>query len=181
MLTERIIRDAKPESRPRILWDETVKGLGCKVFPSGRRAYVLSYRADGKKKLATLARCSEISLRTAREKAGAELARIRDGEADPLERRRTARAAPTVADALDRFFREYAPARIEAGRMSESTIADYRKQARRYVVPQLGALKIDKVSRHDVERFAEKMAKTPAQRNRTLTFTSQIFTLAEHW
>ena len=181
MLTERIIRDTKPGPKPAIVWDRQVSGLGCKVFPSGKRAYVLSYRTGGRKRLATLARCSEMSLKAAREKAGAELVRIRDGEADPLERRREAREAPTVNDALARFFDEYAPARMESGRLTEKTVSDYRKQARRYVGPMLGALQVAKVTRHHVEKFAATMAKTPAQRNRTLAFLSRIFTLGEHW
>ena len=181
MLTERQIRDMKPGSKPIIMWDSQVAGLGCKVFPSGRKAYVLSYRTGGRKRLATLARCSEISLKAVRERAGSELVRIRDGEADPLERRREAREAPTVADALDKFFNEFAPERVEAGRLSEKTVADYRKQARRYVGPMLGPLQVVKVTHRDVERFAAKMAKTPAQRNRTLAFLSRIFTLTEHW
>ena len=61
MLTERIIRDAKPEPKARILWDSQVSGLGCKVFPSGLKTFVLSYRVAGRKRLATLARCGEIS------------------------------------------------------------------------------------------------------------------------
>ena len=181
MLTERIIRDSKPGPKPAIIWDRQVSGLGCKVFPSGKRAYVLSYRTGGRKRLATLARCSEMSLKAAREKAGAELVRIRDGEADPLERRRDAREAPTVNDALARFFDEYAPARMESGRLTEKTVTDYRKQARRYVEPLLGTLRVSKVTRHHVEKFAATMAKTPAQRNRTLAFLSRLFTLAEHW
>ena len=32
MLTERIVRDAKPAPKPMILWDGQVKGLGCRVF-----------------------------------------------------------------------------------------------------------------------------------------------------
>ena len=181
MLTERIVRDAKPGPRPIILWDQTVVGLGCKVYPGGRKSYVLSYRLAGKKRLAVLGRCSEISLRAAREKAGRELVRIRDGDGNPLERRRLAREAPTVANALDRFFNETAPARIQAGRMTERTMREYGKQAARHVEPVLGALQVAKVTRRHVEKFAEGMAETPAQRNRTLAFLSRIFTLAEHW
>ena len=181
MLTERIIRDAKPGPKPIFLWDRQVKGLGCKVAASGTKTFVLNYYAAGRERRATLARCSEISLRDARERAGRELAAIRAGESDPLDRRREAKQAPTVNQLLTRFFDEYAPARMEAGRLTERTIADYRKQARRYVGPVLGTRQVAKVTRHDVERFAATMAKTPTQLNRTLAFLSRIFTLAEHW
>ena len=181
MLTEKRIRDAKPEAKTTFIWDSRVKNLGVRITPKGTRSYVLFYRAAGRKHLATLARCSEVSLADARQRAGRELAAIRDGEADPLERRRQAREAPTVADALDRFFDETAPGRVEAGRMTERTIREYRKQATRYVRPALGPLQVAKVTRHNIERFAATMAKTPAQRNRVLAFLSRLFTLAEHW
>ena len=69
MLTERIVRDAKPGPRATILWDGQIKGLGCKIFPSGRKAYVPSYRIGRRKRLATLGRYPELRLRDARDVA----------------------------------------------------------------------------------------------------------------
>ena len=63
MLTERRIRDAKPEPKTRFLWDGQVKNLGVRVTPKGAKSFVLFYRTGGRKHLATLARCSEISLK----------------------------------------------------------------------------------------------------------------------
>ena len=181
MLTERIIRDAKPEPKTRILWDGQVKGLGLRVTPKGAKAYILSYRTGGRKRLATLARASEISLKTARERAGADLVRIRDGEADPLERRREAREAPTVADGLARFFDEYVPDRIAAGRMTERTVREYRNQADQFLRPALGTRRVADVTRFDVEGMAKRLARTPTLRNRVLAFTSRLFNLFETW
>ena len=181
MLTERVVRDAKPGLKPVIVWDEQIKGLGCRVFPSGHKAYVLSYRKGRKKRLATLARCSEVSLREARDLARVELSRIRAGGADPLERRRRERDAPTVDDALRRFFDETVPERIATGRFSERTAREYRKQARRYVSPALGTLQVARVARHDVEALAATLANRPSQRNRVLAFVSRLFTVTERW
>ena len=181
MLTERIIRDAKPESKARILWDATVKGLGVKVFPSGAMAYVLSYRTGGRKRLATIARTSEIGLKAARERAGRELAGIRDGDSDPLERRRDARNAPTVNDALARFFDEYAPDRIATGRLAPRTVAKYRNQADAYLRPALGNRRVADVTRFHVEAIAKQLTHTPTLRNRVLAFTSRLFNLIEIW
>ena len=153
-------------------------GSGCGCFPSGAKSFVLSYRVSGAKKLATLARCSEISLREARERAGRELAAIRDGEADPLRRRQEVAEAPTVSDLFDRFFSEYVPRRIEAGRMTENTARQYTRQ-RRYVEPGLGRIKVADVTRADVERTIARHA--PVHRNRLAAFLSRAFTLAEHW
>ena len=103
-LAERTIRDAQPGPKQRFLWDAQVKGLGVRITPAGSKAYVLDYRIHGRRRRGVLARVSEISLREARCRAGAELARIRAGESNPLTRRQEAREAPTVNDGIDRFF-----------------------------------------------------------------------------
>ena len=180
MLTERRIRDAKPGPKAAILWDSAVAGLGVKVFPSGRKAFVLSYRIGGRKRLATLARCAELSLKAAREKAGAELVRIRDGEADPLKRRQDSRTAPTVAEGLDRYFDDYVPARMEAGRLAPSTVRKYRTLTDRYIRPTLGSKRVADITIRDVEQMAKKIA-SDVQRNRTVVFASRLFNLFETW
>ena len=181
MLTERIVRDQKPGPKSVILWDGQITGLGCKVFPSGHKAYVLSYRSGRRKRLASLGRCSELSLRDARDRARVELSQIRAGEDDPLERRRRQREAPTVNDALAKFFDETVPQRIAAGRFSERTAREYTWQARRYVAPALGPMLVSSVNRHDVESAVARLADRPSQRNRVLAFLSRLFTLTERW
>ena len=181
MLTERIVRDAKPGAKPFIVWDGQILGFGCRIFPSGHRAYVLSYRLGGTKHLSTIARCSEVSLRQARDLARAQLVQIRTDSVDPLERRRHEREAPTVDDALEKFFGKTVPARIESGRFSERTAREYRLHARRYVAPTLGRLHVAKVTRHDVEKLAATVSDRPSQRNRILAFVSSLFSWAERW
>ena len=178
MLTERIIRDAKPGPRTRILWDSTVTGLGVRVTPKGVKSYILNYRVNGRERRATLARVGEVSLKIARERAVSQLLGIRDGE-DPLERKREAREAPTIGDGLRRFFDEFVPERVELGRLSPRTVQDYRWQAGRYLEPELGRRKVAEVTRQHVERMVAPLPR--AQRNRTLALVSRLFTLFELW
>jgi len=179
MLTERRIRDAGPEARTRILWDSQVKGFGLRITPAGTKSYILNYRVAGRERRTTLARASELSLKVARARATEELAAIRTGKPDPLDRRREARRSPTVADGLNRFFEEYAPARMKIGRMTAHTVKDYRQQAHQYLVPALGTQKIRDVTRHDVEAMVEPLPKV--RRNRVLALVSRLFTLFESW
>ena len=182
MLTERLIRDTSPSEKDRILWDGQVKGLGVRIRTSGTKTYILNYRVNGHEHRATLARVGEIGLREARERAGAELVRIRAGEADPLTRRREARGAPTVNEGLERFFTEYAPARLEAGRLAPRTVHGYRHQADRYLRPALGRRRIGDITRSDIERMVARLgAVAPVQRNRVLAFASRVFRLFEDW
>ena len=173
-LTERRIRDAKPGAKTYLLRDRDVVGLCVRVPPGGTKAFCLDYRANGRRRLATLARVGEISLKDAREMAGREKVAIRAGKADPVRDRQAAKAAPTVADGLDRFFGEEAPRRIADGLISPRTIYDYRKQSGRTIRPRLGAVKIANVTRHDIERALANTA--PVQRNRQLALVSRLFT-----
>ena len=178
MLTEKRIRDAKPGAKTSFLWDAQVTGLGVRVTPRGAKAFVLFYRVEGRKKLATLGRVGEMSLAVARARAGDELTRIRAGEADPLERRRQSREAPTVGEGLDRFFDEYAPARVATGRMKPKTVHEYRLQSK-HVRAALGKLRVEAVTRRDIERMVTGLR--PVMRNRTLAFTSRLWTLFQSW
>ncbi|MYC34294.1 MAG: tyrosine-type recombinase/integrase [Chloroflexi bacterium] len=180
-LTEAKIRNARPGAKARILWDERVHGLGVRIAAGGLKAYVLDYRADGRRRRWTLARVGEISLSEAREHAARELIAMRAGGTDPMGRRAERAAAPTFRDLWQRFVSEYAPDRIRAGRMKPRTLDDYTMQARRYLLPAFGDAKVAAVRRADVERLAGRMAATPTQRNRVLALASRLFTLAETW
>ena len=182
MLSERIIRDTGPALKTRILWDDQVKGLGVRITPKGVKAYVLDYRINGRRHRVVLARTTELALKDARQRAGAELVRIRAGESDPLTRRREARVALTVDEGLDRFFAEHVPARLKAGRLAPRTAYNYRQQAARYLRPALGRQRIPDVTRLDIERMVAPLAAVaPVQRNRVLAFTSRLFRLFEDW
>ena len=177
-LTERRIRDAKPEAKTYIMRDRDIRGFGVRVTPTGAKAYVLDYRASGRRRLATLARCSELGLKEARERAGRELTAIRDGAADPLRRRKEAREAPTVAAFVERFF-DYCERRVADDHMSPRTAADYHQQCTRYLLPSFGRLRVAEVKRQDIESAVAGIK--PVQRNRVLALMQRLFTLAEHW
>ena len=179
MLTERIIRDAKPGPVQRVLWDSRIKGLGVRVTLAGAKAYVIDYRAGGRQRRATIGRYPGMPLREARERAARELASIREGETDPLERRREIREAPTVDEGLDRFLDEFGPERVRLGRLSPRTLQNYRNQVKLYVRPTLGKRRVADVRRRDVERAVGRLPN--ATRNRVLALVSRLFNLFEVW
>ena len=179
-LTERRIRAAKPRAEAWTLWDADIKGFGVRVTPAGTKSYLLMYRAGGRLRRWTFGRVAEMSLTDARHIARKEMALIRLGRGDPARNRQEASAAPTVGDGLKRYFAEYAPARVAAGRLKERTLKDYRDQARRTVRPALGNIKIADVTQADVEIAVARIT-GPVQRNRTLAMISMLFNRFEAW
>ena len=189
MLSERVVRDAKSDGKTRVIWDNRIRGLGLRVTAKGVKSYVLNYRFNGRERRMTLGRDSEISLKDAQKKAAEHLEGIRLDGIDPLEvreaARQEARQAPIVQDGLDYYFDEYAPAKIKDGLLKQSTVDDYEQQARKYLRPALGKLRIADVQRGDVEKALPSVIEDPKTgrlknaviRNRVLTFISSLFSL----
>ncbi len=177
-LTEKKIREAKSGSRNRIEWDGNVKGLGLRITKAGAKSYVLSYRADGRKRLMTLGRASEMGLARARELAGAALVRVRGG-ADPLEEKAQHKTLPTVAEGVDQFLNQYLPARKAKGRMADLTLNEYTRQAHKQVIPKLVRKRMREVTKGDVERMLAPLP--PIMANRVRALVSSMFTQFEHW
>ena len=182
-LTERTIREAKPQAKPFYLWDREVKGFGVYVTKAGSKTFVLSYRSPDKTKhIVTLARCAELSLIEARRRAGKELVELRNGESlGPVAKRQAVKEAMTFQELWSRFVDEVASERLQLGRMSRKTLNDYRMITEKYLLPALGKLPVKTIKREHVERAAKGAAKYPVQRNRMLAVASRLFTLAETW
>lgn len=67
-----------------VYWDVALEGFGLRVYPSGRRVYVCSYRVRRRKRLATLGRADVLTLDQARKKAIAYLGKVASHE-DPQD------------------------------------------------------------------------------------------------
>jgi hypothetical protein len=68
-----------------VLWDDSIPGFGCRIYPSGKKAFVLSYREANRKRLVTLGRVGVLPLPAAREKARARLNTIQDQKVNARE------------------------------------------------------------------------------------------------
>ena len=178
-LTERRIRDAAPRAATWILWDSQFRNFGVRVAKGGTKSYVLDFHEGGKHRRVTLARVGEMPLKQARDLASRQMAMVRAGEANMLDRRREAAVAQTVAMTVERFLTDYAERRIANGRMKRRTVTDYDQQCRAFILPALGDMPVAAVAASDIEAMVDPLK--PVMRNRILALASRIFTLAEHW
>lgn len=158
-----------------VRWDEKVPGLGVRIYPSGRKAFVLSYRVHGAKRLLTLGDYGTLTLETARKKAQQERAKVLEGQ-DPLQERRQTRAAPTVADLAKDYLERHARLHKRA-----SSVADDVDMLRQKALPALGTKKVATVSRRDIESLHQALKGTPYRANRVLALLSKMFSLAIRW
>ncbi len=82
-------------------WDTEAACFGLRVYPSGRKSFVVTYRVRGRQRFYTIGRYGEMPLQQARADALETLGKARKG-ADPSGDRRASRRAPTMSAATGR-------------------------------------------------------------------------------
>lgn len=170
--------DGYTKSSRYVLWDDALPGFGLRVTEAGRKSFVLSYRAGGRKRFLTLGLYGVLTLDQARGKARKVLASVLDG-ADPVkerqEERRRAEAAETVADFCPVYLERHAKPRKKSWKTD-------RDRIRRYILPALGSSRLEDVTREDVARLYRRIgSEHPVEANRVLALLSVMFTVAEDW
>ena len=73
-LTQRLVDSLRPDERDRIVFDEEIPGFGVRLFRSGRKSYVIQYRAQKRTRRFTLGNCNVLTPLQARKRAQSLLA-----------------------------------------------------------------------------------------------------------
>jgi hypothetical protein len=88
-------------------WDDDLAGFGVRVYPSGRKSFVITYRCHGRQRFWAFARYGEKTPEEARTRAMKLLALAREGK-DPRESLQAMTQTPTMRELAERYQREHA-------------------------------------------------------------------------
>ena len=174
-LTKRTVDATEPQATEFFIWDESIPGFGVRVMPSGRKSFVVQYRAGRRPRRMSLGPSTVLTCDQARTRAITIIAAVKNGE-DPAADRAAKRNAATVSDLAERFDKEHIAVRLKA-----STAKEYRGNLRRFILPALGRLAVPEITRADVAKFHHDLRHIPYQANRCLEVVSKMFVLAEMW
>jgi integrase len=157
-----------------IRWDDRLTGLGLRVYPSGKKSFVLQYRAaDRRVRLLTLGPYGVLTVDQARDHARRHLVGVRDGE-DPVEERRTPKGI-TVADFAEVYLERHSRPRKRTWKEDERRLLTR-------IVPALGTRRMEDLRRSDIASLHGELGKdAPIEANRVLTLLGGLFTKAEEW
>jgi len=172
-LTKRTIDATEPQATEFFIWDKSIPGFGLRVMPSGRKSFVVQYRAGRRPRRISLGPSTVLTCDQARTRAITIIAAVKNGE-DPAADRTAKRNAATVSDLAERFDKEHIAVRLKA-----STAKEYRGNLRRFILPALGRLAVPEITRADVAKFHHDLRHIPYQANRCLEVVSKMFVLAE--
>ena len=172
-ISKRTVDGLSVEGRETVFWDRDLPGFGVRVYPSGRKIYVVQSRGPAGIKRLSLGRHGELTPDRARKQAASAIARIKKGE-DPAAK--PPEDAFTVADLAERYMEGHVKVHCNA-----YTQWIYAGSLRNHILPALGAKAVASVGREDAAALHYDMRETPRAANRALMVLSKMFKLAEAW
>ena len=154
-LTKRVVDAAEAREKDYVIWDDELPGFGLRIFKSGKRSYVLQYRAAGRSRRYSIGLHGIWTPDTARKEARVQLGKIAQGE-NPAEARQADRNAMTVSELAERYIEAMDAGLImgKGGRPKRpSTIYVNKGQLRGHIVPLIGQRRVQDLTKADVTKM----------------------------
>ena len=172
-ITKRTVDGLSVQGKDAVFWDRDLPGFGVRVYPSGRKVYVVQSRGPGGISRVSLGRHGELAAERARKRAAVVINRIKNGE-NPAPA--PSGGSLTVADLAKRYLEAHVTVNCNA-----HTRGIYRGSLDNHILPALGTMPIDAVGRAEVAALHYALRDTPRAANRVLMVLSKMFSLAEAW
>jgi len=152
-------------------WDTEMRGFGVRIYPSGIKSFIMTYRQNGTKRIYVIAQYGQITLEQARELTKKRFGEIADRRDPLLEKRATKKKHEwTVKRAFEDFLNHYAKKR---NKHWEETDRIFKKD----ILPSLESTAIDEVKKDDIIKILDKIRdrNSGIMANRTLAHVKKFF------
>ena len=174
-LSARVVAGLRVQGKDAVFWDRELPGFGVRVYPSGRKVYVVQSRGPDGPRRVSLGRHGELAAERARKQALAVIDRIRNG-GSPAPEPATNGKALIVADLAQRYMEAHVAVSCNA-----HTRGIYQGSLDNHILPALGAMAVDAVGPSEAAALHYSLRATPRAANRALMVLSKMFSLAEAW
>lgn len=153
-ITKRVVDAAGVREKDYVIWDDELPGFGLGVFTSGKRSYVIQYRARGRSRRYTIGLHGTWAPETARQEAKVQFGRVARGD-DPAEERQLDHKALTVKELCTRYLNDLQAGLIlgKGGRSKKaSTIVTDTGRIERHIIPLLGPRRVKDLTITDINK-----------------------------
>ncbi|MFP6733056.1 MAG: site-specific integrase, partial [Rhodospirillales bacterium] len=170
-LTHKSINGFKYRGGWDVRWDDKVTGLGLRVYASGKKSFVLSYRFNGEKKLMTLGAYGVLTVDKARTYAQKALVQVKE-DIDPKEVKGRASKGETFEDLSKSYIDRYA-------KVHKKTWAEDKRRLEKHIPPSWSRKRLANFKQTDIAALYTKIGETrPYEANRVLSLLRTMFSLA---
>jgi integrase len=151
-INKRVVDALVPADKDFTEWDEDLTGFGVRIWPSGRKIYLVRYRQAGRQRFFKIGEHGAVTPEQARRLAQVKLGEVAAGE-DPQEEKQTRRKSLTVADLCDDYMSAAEKGLIfgkGGGPKKASTMGTDRGRVERHIKPLIGKKLVIDLTRADV-------------------------------
>jgi integrase len=157
-----------------VIWDDELTSFGLRIYPSGKRSFILSYRLHRRKHLFTLGIYGRLTLEEARKSAKIRMGDIAKGE-DPLIFRKRIANLGTISELCEKYLADYAVPHKKTWRDDERMINND-------ILPAIGSFPLKGLTVSDVSALHRKVGERSIYvANRTLEVLSCAIEKGRDW
>jgi len=175
-LTQKFIATLKysqENNKKDIWWDKNLQGFGLRIYPSGRKAYIIQFRINGRKRLKTLGSTEILTLSQAKQRAKRDLVGLLDN-IDPLENLHTQKSLRFTA-LCSEYMQRYSKPFKKSWNTDQSRV-------NLYLIPKLGQREASSIMHSDIAALHIEMGKDKKPTaNRVVKLISSIYSKAISW
>jgi integrase len=164
-----------PKIKHKTYWDDRVVGLGIRITNNGALSFILDYVSNGRRRRYTIGRYPALSTTAAREIATELKGEIIKGH-DPLQKKEAINNTPTIKE----FSVDFLKAKEKV--LRPNTLQSYQDFFfNKHIIPKFGNLKINSISKKEIEMYHSSFTDTPRMGNRVLELIRSMFNTAISW
>ncbi len=180
-LTKKLVESSLPKEKDYIVWDDEIKGFGCRILPSGYKTYVFHYTSPTTKKYSYLkiGVHGNFTVDLARDKAKKWCADIAQ-DTDPKEQKK-AKAIEQKKSILFTDFWEIFNDKYIREHHKPSTIKGNKSRIKNNILPFFGAKKISDIQLQDILAFKDSFPHVRGNFTKCIGLLSPAFEQAELW
>ncbi len=167
-LTKKAVDDLVPRDADYVVWCDGLPGFGIRVFPSGKRAYCIQYRAAGRSRRVSLGLHGRITADEARRIAKQKLGDVAKGS-DPAAEKAATGSAMTMAELCGRYRKQAEAGTIlgkRGGPKRPLTLASDWGRIDGHIIPLLGTKAVRDITRADINGFIRDVTNGRTARRR---------------
>jgi integrase len=186
-LTAGRIKDIRPQNKEFHIWDDEIKGFGCRISPKGKIGYVFHYRLPGSLKSCAVKIGShgQISIDEARKTAKLWSADILKG-IDPKSykqelKQKIPESKPTIENLLFSEFLNIFEEKYMLLEYSVGSLNTNRSRIKVHILPFFGKMKLKEIQSKNIRDFLNSSNEGKENRSTCIKLISAIFNKAIEW